>query len=412
MMVHDILERHEHGLGLYAESIKQAEEIEKLFKSEFEDDDGTRILHPARARAILEKYLTLIAVRADHKSTVIPRDTSRQELEACSVIERWIDGYRRAWIMETKRNPWRRAVYWHLLRGRMCLQAKFDPTYLKTDRLPIRTYADDPLGIYTVWGRDGIAWYTQEIETEVWEIKRDIERHKGEDKANRWRSVKLPDDEHDTVVLVEYWDDDICAALVDEKPLYIKKNPYGFIPLAEAHCMDTPLEDMEWAFQSVLAPIADSLKQLYGLVSQLLKGAELMIWPTLLVQGLDGIIHAYDAGTIKASEIPAATKVDIIQPTINHQMVGALMAWLQSDISLGSIPDIAWGQEPSNLESGFAIGQVLQQVMDKIYDKKDNLELAFGWHWGHVLRLVDDFGSVSGANLKVPAMLEVPYDAR
>ena len=79
------------------------------------------------------------------------------------------------------------------------------------------------------------------------------------------------------------------------------------------------------------------------------------------------------------------------------------MGWLKADEQLGGIPEIAWGAEPSSLQSGFAVSQVLSQVLDKIHDKKTNLELAMGWDFSHKLQLVEKFGLMDGVNLQVPA---------
>ena len=172
--------------------------------------------------------------------------------------------------------------------------------------------------------------------------------------------------------------------------------------------MDTPLTDMEWAYSSVLGPVMDSLKQMFALASKLATGVDLFYWPKILVRSADGKAVILDSGMPGVeSYIPMDAKVDILAPTPNDRVLAQLMGWLQSDIQLGTIPDIAWGTEPSSLESGFAISQVLAQVLDKIHDKKVNLELALGWDWGHKLKLIEKFGIAPGFNLMVPMKVEV-----
>jgi hypothetical protein len=103
------------------------------------------------------------------------------------------------------------------------------------------------------------------------------------------------------------------------------------------------------------------------------------------------------------SNIPPDAKVTVISPTPNAQVLSQLMGWLKADEQLGGIPEIAWGAEPSSLQSGFAVSQVLSQVLDKIHDKKTNLELALGWDFSHKLQLIEKFGMMDGVNLQVPA---------
>lgn len=412
----ELLARHEFASSLYADAIDNAERVEKLFKAEFEPprsqgDGGIAPMKPARARAILEKFLTLLSVRAAQKRAVIPLDTSKDEQAACSRIEQWLSGYQRQIMFETKRNPWRDGTYWYLLRGRMCLEARFDPSFIKDECLPFRTTAHDPNSIFSVWGENGVGYYTKCYDRYAWDLKQEYEKRSGRDtkKKDRWQKVELPEDENEMVEVIEYWDKDHCGAVVGGELMYLKEHKYGFVPLAEARCMDTPLASMDWAYQSVLAPVADSLEKMYTYATKMAAAVDMGFWPTILITSPSGV-QAYDGGTIKFDQIPpGATKVDQIIPIFNEHVLQQMMAWFQSDVQLGTLPDIAWGAEPSNLESGFAIGQVINQVMDKIWDKKINLELAFGWHDGHLLRLVEQYGAGTGVSTRVPVDAKYAY---
>lgn len=421
-----IMAQHVIASGLYTGAITRSKEVEKLFKSEWAVADqgdhatssGPHVIKPAKPRAILDKYLTLLSIRASHTMNVIAKDNSPEEQEKCSKIERWMNGYQRAWQMETQHNPWRADTYWALLRGRGCLETRFDASRLGSEKQVIRTIADDPNTIFSVWGRDGIGWYTKEYTRWSWDLKNEIDRRRGGRKKSRWANVTLPEANCE-VRCIEYWNDEYCGAVVaaddqgvENKPmlLYVARHDYGFVPLAEAHFMDTPLAAVEWSYQSVLDPIMDTLKMQFALASKMSAGVDLFYWPTILVTFSDGRIVAYDGGTIRSADIPpGAVKVDVIAPSPNQAVLAQLMGWLKADEQLGGIPDIAWGSEPSNLQSGFAIGQVLGQVKDKIADKQDQLEQQFGWSWGHALRLLEKFGGATGAYTKVPVEAQVEY---
>jgi len=415
-----ILEQHAFASDQYADAIALSEEVEGLFKNNYgipNDGDSTHanapsINKPAKARAILDKFLTLLSVRAAHKLSVIPKDNGPEEQAACSKIERWLSGYQRAYQMETKRNPWRDAAWWYLFRGRGCLETRVDTSLVNTERQFIRTLAPDPNTVFPVWGENGIGYYTKSYSRYAWDIAKETDRRKGGKKKNKWQSVELPDDENEQVTIVEFWDDEYCGAVVGEKLLYTNQHKYGCVPLSEGHCMDTPLADMEWSYQSVLAPIMDTIKQQYALASKMAAGVDLFYWPVILCVMDDGRVLAYDGGTVSAAQIPAGVKsVQVITPTPNQSVLAQLMAWYKSDEQLGGIPDIAWGAEPTSLQSGFAIGQVLGQVKDKIADKKEALEMMYGWDWSHKLILLDKLGDASGVYSKVPVEKEFVYGA-
>ncbi len=417
-----ILARHALAVDFHAEATRKAQEIETLWKGEWQSPldaadvtHGPRqILSPGKPRSIVDKYLTMLAARSLHSLAVIPQEDSEAEQAACSKIERWMTGYQRRYTWETKRNPWKAALYWFFLRGRGCLETRFDAAYLGQDRLPLRTYADDPLTIFPIRGRDGIGYYTKEYQRYVWDVRAEIERHSKGRKAARWGNP-IPDDldEDDELTIVEYWDDTYCAAVLGTEtgkslPLYVREHKYGCVPLAEAYCLETPMASAEWAYQSVLQPIYSSLLYLFSLISKTLVGADMYYWPTMVVQFEDGTLRTFDLGTVRPTDAPllSVKSINIVAPTPNAQVLAIPLGFLNGDISTSGIPDVAWGQEPTSLESGFAISQVLRQTLDKIWDKKDALEAMLAWDWGTKLKLLDKFGSATGASLRVPANAE------
>lgn len=413
-----VLEQHEYAEGLYSAAKAQAEEVEELFKADWDIPKDTpasanaaspEIRRPARARAIVEKFLSMLSLRPTQTLQVIPRSLDETELEATSKQERWARGYQLAYQLETKHDPNRDATYWFFLRGRGYLESRLDSSYFGTDKLALRTLAPDPLDVFPVKGHDGIEWYTKCSERSVRSLKAEIARRRKMAKKDRWAGVDLSEaDDNDTVEIVEYWDEDYCAAVLetsegDGKLLYVRKHDYGFVPLAEARCMETPLPEMEWSSQPVLYVIMDSLKGMYKLASKLATGVDLFYWPRILVESASGQTVVLDSGAVGVeSYIAPGSKVTVLNPTPNDRVIGQLMGWYTGDVQLGGIPDIAWGSEPSNLQSGFAISQVLAQVMDKIAPHQIALEKMIGWDWSHKFKLIDKYGGLDGVNLSVP----------
>lgn len=415
-----VLDQHDYAAGLYAEANRMADETEELYKAEWEipkDADNARhaaspdIRKPARARAIVDKFMGMLSLRAAQTIQVVPRSLDEKELEATSKQERWARGYQLGYMLETKRNPWRDAPYWFFYRGRGYLERRFDASYLGTGKLALRTLADDPRSIYPVKGHDGFEWYTKGYTRSARSLKAEIKRRSAGERAERWKRVAgLGDlDDNADVEIIEYWDDEHCAHVLKSADgsggslLSLRRHDYGFVPLSEARCMETPLAEMEWASQPVLYSIMDSLKGMYKLASKMATGVDLFYWPRIFVESPSGQTVVLDSGMVGVeSYITPGSKVTVINPTPNAQIIAQLMGWYTSDVQLGGIPDIAWGAEPSSLQSGFAVSQVLAQVMDKIAPHQQALELAFAWDWSNAFRLIEKYGGVEGANLSVP----------
>lgn len=420
-----IEKRHKFAVELFAPAIEKSKEIEELFTADYsaprERADGSnagdiKVIQPARPQALIGKFQTLLGVRSTQKKAVIPKDTSPEEEQACSTIEQWLHGYQRQYLWEIKRDPWRDMIFWNLLRGRGCLEARFDPSFIKSGKLPFRTTAADPNCVFPVMGENGIGYYTKEYTRYAWDLREEEKRRKQGEKKDRWQKLDLKDEQGDPlednieISVLEYWDEEYCGAIVNGKLAYLKEHDYGFVPLAEARCKDTPLASMEWAYQGVLAPVANSLKNEFALAAKMAEGANLMYWPKAVVTMLDARVYVYDLGKINFDEIPlGVAKVDIVNVNPNAQVLGQSLSWFRGDSQLGTIPDIAWGAEPASLESGFAIQQVLGQVLDKIWDMKISLEQAFGWHDGHILRLVEKFGAGTGVSTTVPVERDYAY---
>ena len=401
-----VLKQHRFAKGQYGEALRFSAEVEKLWKADFDVPRDTsdsmtsskpRITRPARARAILEKFLTLLQIRANQQIQVVPKSTGEGEQRACEKLEQWLTGYQRALNMEMKKNVYRDFVYFFLLRGRGCIETRFDVKAIGGEYMPIRTMAHDPNQIYSVWGESGIGWYTKEYTRFAWDIREELE-NKG-----KTRNIKLPDDPNKRVLVVEYWDSNWNALVVDNQLVWVNEHEYGFVPLCEAHCMGTPIADMRWAYQSVLGPIMDSLKQQYIMASKMATGVDLYYYPKVLVQSPTGQAVMLDTGTPGVeTQIPPDAKVTVLNPTTNAAVMQQLMSFLRADEQIGGIPEVAFAAEPANLQSGFAVSQVLSQVMDKIYDKKIAIEQALGWDFGHKLQLIEKFGDMDGLKLSVP----------
>ena len=100
------------------------------------------------------------------------------------------------------------------------------------------------------------------------------------------------------------------------------------------------------------------------------------------------------------------TKLEVIPVQVNSSVLQQLMGFFKSEINLMTLPETAFGAEPTNLESGFAISQVMNAVASAVSDKLPQMELAMGDLYGFWLRLYRDFGAGTGMDFDVPLDME------
>ena len=411
----EVLEQHEHAKGLYSNAVSRMKEVDELLTGVYEvpkdvrDMKGTTVAQPVLPRAIIERVRQMMAVQTA-TARVIPSKPGEKERNNATKKERWLNGALRRTRYESKRDPHRDAIYWYLLRGRVDYEVRVLPNFAGSGKFPIQTLTDDPMTIFPVRGRNGILWYTKEYTIYARELKHDL-RDK-EENAGFLDGM----DANDEIPIVEYWDDTYYAAVAkteskkgepDGHLLMSKKHEYGFVPLAEARCMDTPLASAEWAGQSVIGPVVNHIKQVYILASKMATGVNLFYYPLLYGVSPNGqpvIIDPNNPGEVQP--LAVGTKLEVIPVQVNSSVLQQLMGFFKSEINLMTLPETAFGAEPTNLESGFAISQVMNAVASAVSDKLPQMELAMGDLYGFWLRLYRDFGAGTGMDFAVPLDME------
>ncbi len=392
---------------LHSKAVTGMGDVETLFKGEYDlpKDVADNTIHPyrpARPRAIVAKMLALLSVRAKMQNQVVPKREGQAEETLCTRLEEYLTGYQ--WRIQTEKNQpvFRHAVQWGLLRGKVVLVAQYVPRFVDSDYFPIRTLAPDPKTVWEVPGENGVMYFVRESSRYVLELSRELDKkiawEEGGGAAGetgRWTrpstfGVKKGTDE---CTVVEYWDGEYYAVQIDDElVLPPTEHGYGFCPIAVTYLEDTPFPEMEWKGQSILAPIQDAIKNQAILMAKMGDAVSLYFYPHVFVvtpDGRGGWIHPQAGEWVP---LPPDSKPTVFAPSPNLPVLSAYFQSLQGDINLMTLPDIAWGMEAGGSDkSGFALSQVLGQVMDRIQDKKENLQFCFGNHFGQVLRLTSAF---------------------
>lgn len=414
----EVLELHKHSSDLYVASNALALETEMMVMKRWGEvgtgfatgatqdipDIGYRPHHPGKPRALMDNFRRNVTpgIGSDLERKVLPLSIGDKEDGRCTKLEWWLDGVDRLVKWQTDRDYQRDASFWYIMRGRACFEQRFNLALLNTEHLPFETIVADPLGIFPVRGRRGILWYTKEYTMYARELEEEL---KAIGRSTKFLEVEKNDNSKITVV--EYWDDTYAATVVGDELVTNIKHNYGFVPLTEAHCMDTPMLAAEWAFSSVLGPVMDALKLQAELAEKMRTGLKLFFYPMMYYVSANGVPVIFDPYNVgKLEPMPVGTEIKIIPVNVNHQVFQQLFSYAQAEINLGTMPESTFGVEPSSLQSGFAISQVIQQSRMAIMDKIPNLERALGKHYGNTLRLAKKFGLMSGARMGVP----VDYD--
>lgn len=412
----DIKERIKYAKGLYSSSISKMEEDEDLFTGEYTTaqevkDLEIEIVKPSRPMAILFKFLARLGTRAEVGIEAVPKALTDAEDTICTTLERWLSGFKFQAEWEAQQAIYRHFVFWFLLRGRGCIEVRLAPEFAEDkEHLAVYPVIDDPKFIFPVYGRRGIIFYAKEYKQTVWSLRQEVEV---QGKEYGWKlPTKLADAKGDQEATVqEYWDKNWHAAFVDEEQVYSKENPLGVVPLAEAKAMDTPLSSAEWASQGILRPIGDILKKQAELMSKITTATELFYWPRIIVREPGGRSYMLESTPGTLETIHPEAKIDIIQPVPNQPLVRELNSMLSSDVNLMTLPELAWGMEVTAGVSGYAVSQVLNQILDVIEDKRQNLERALGWHFGQVLKLAEKISPLA-SDKKLYVMAEPEEEGR
>jgi len=397
-----ISDRMKFAHGLYDTARAHMDEVEDLFTGAYvlkkeQEDQEVDLIKPPRAMAILGKFVSRLATRAEVGIQVVPRTLGDAEEKVCTTLERWLEGYRFQAEYEAMNPIYRYFVTWFCLRGRGCLELRLRPQYAEGQKFQVvRPIIDDPKKISPVYGETGIMFYAKKYKRSAWDLRQELGEKFAGGKDLVWQmpSGLEAEDATKELEIEEYWDKDWHAAYIEGEEVYLKKNPMGFVPLVEAKAMDTPLEAAEWASQSILYPLMDMLKKQAELMSKGITGLEVFYYPWVLVREPGGRSYIMETtpGTIQS--IHPDAEITVLNPTPNQQLLHQLGMMVQDEINLLALPEISWGAEPGTLQSGRAISQVLAQTLDVIEDKRQNLERTLGWHFGGVLRLVEQYAEL------------------
>lgn len=410
---HLVTRRHDRASADYNEWRRMCDEVAEVYKGEYDvpkDLDGStlEVSRPSDGMHILRKMEQMIAIRSEKVWKVYAHSDTDREQRRVDKIERWLRGYMAEHAYITQEDWFRSLAWFALYRGRGGAFTLYEPN---ADTLKLIISPVDTYDVYPVYGKRGVRYVT----TERWMLREDLEDYfAGLPDAQRPEMAgrvlyPAPEDEADYqfVRVVQYWDDEIFAWLVDDTLIDVQEHGYGFCPYDEARFNRTPLDEQRWASMGVLAGVMDELKGIASLRSKMMTGTELFYFPILLYRNRSGALVRFDPyakpGTFQ--EMDEGFDPIILNPQVNHEALQLLEQSFQNTVGKGTLPEITYVSDVPNV-SGFLVSQFLSIIQDALSDMRDGLEMSASRIAGNLLKLAETF-----ADEQDDGMWEVPADS-
>jgi hypothetical protein len=401
----ELYDRHMFASIQYAEARDFMREVETIWQGLFDvpkaiEDSPVEISQPSDGYILLSKMVRLLGIRSQRRLGVVGHGDNEMENQRVDKLERFLRAYESEHRRITRKDTLRRVGAMTLLRGRGAIQTLYSP---QRKAVPVRRRVLDPLQYSPVYGEDGIDWYTIERWMNKWQL---FDYFKGlPEEMQAGMSIPNEDDPNlfgqDLIRVIEYWDADQCAWMVDggkEKHLIQSyEHGYGQVTLQEAALGDMPVENPRWSSMPFLGPNVNDIKQKAILESKMATGVEAFYYGLIYAQTQDGAIIRLDPyappGAIQ--NLPAGATIQQFKPTADQNSLKMLYDVFQGKINKGTLSELAFALDQSGA-SGFAQQQVLSILQDDIADFRDQLESVEGASLGDVLHLHEVFAPDDG----------------
>jgi len=415
-IIRDVESKVDFAVNLYASRDGDQDAVEEVWKAEFTTDPdirdaGLQVVNVPTGQAVLKMFKAYLGVGLDIVTSVLPFDTTTKEQTLCTKLERYLASVRWASEYESHRRAYSNFVFWYLFRGWGVFKTLFYPEYVDSYHYPIRILDRDPHYVYPVFGDTGALYVVEKYDRYVGDLKRELGAlwdRKKDKEAVIWKPPDFGEYvDTEEVEVVEYWDDELKGLKVAGNWVWLHPHQYksedgmGFIPYSFAFCEKSPLSDGKWMGRSVLAPIADVIKQQAVLIGKVTTATELFYYPQILVETVSGKSFIMSSAPDQVQPIPPGSKVTVLLPTPNQGLVTMLMGWYEASIDLFGLPRVMWGQQPGEVQAGYGIAMLQAGAKTKITEKANEIETAIARTHEHILRLTETFAPLAKEGFKI-----------
>ena len=280
------------------------------------------------------------------------------------------------------------------LRGWLALRIQYDPN-VAPDEIPLRLYLIDPRDVYIQPNDDGFSYVVHRVYMFIGEV---VDRWK--EAAPSFQGRQLDE----RVEVISYYDDQFYGVLVDALPVVPPQaHNYGFCPWVVVTAGGTPArgsgqqgQGTQWT-ANVGPSIFNGIKYAYASLNRVLSQLAGLVAkadnPPVLVHysketGLpEEIDLSYGATNYL---IEGKEDLKILNNSPSPGDVAPLLAALNDDIYMGSIPKVLWGGADAG-QSGLAIALLSGAAKDALFGIISSLEFAEAQISKYAIRLLRDF---------------------
>ena len=412
----DVESKISFARNLYSERDGDQLAVEQVYKASFVADRdvidaGLTVVNIPTGQAVVKMYASYLGVGLDIGTMVLPFDESAKEQALCTKLERYLASVRWASEYESHRRAYSNFVWFYLTRGWGVFKVLFCPELVDTHHYPIRILDRDPHYVYPVFGDTGPLYVVEAYDRYVGDLRRELDAL-WDRKRNKDAVIWKPPDfgeyvDTEEVEVVEYWDTELKGLRIAGEWIWLMPHHYnhedgtGIIPYSFAFCEKTPLNDGKWMGRSVLAPIADIIKQQAILIGKVTDATELFYYPQILTETPHGESFVMSSAPGQQQPIPPGSKITILNPTPNQMLITTLMGWYESAIDLFGLPRVMWGQQPGEVQAGYGIAMLQAGAKTKINEKANEIQTAIARTHEHVLRLTEIFAPLTEGGFKI-----------
>lgn len=337
----------------------------------------------------------------------VPSSSAEDDDEGASEKrERWLNALWERTNRQQRTDVVANAAWQSLVRGRHAFEIKWVkeelPKRLQEKRLPILIRTLDPFNVGTRTG----AYYTEyayhKWETSRLQVKQWFPQIRFKDLGRRRRlSVKEEDEE---VTCVDFWwlDDEgaVWNAIIVEEQFGKQpaKTEYPDIPIVEGYGDTAPLSNELYKGVSILHPLKEMWPYECRLASQLGTGMLYNYLPiiTLKSNRVGEDVEIKPGGFYR---LGMEDSLEMVQPNVNMPLAQSVLGMVDAAIQTSTFPGVMYGQQPGQVQAGYAVNILANQAMGRVAQVRNNLEATIELVNEIALGLVESFAGKEGVTV-------------
>ncbi len=314
----------------------------------------------------------------------VPTSIAEEDDElAAQKRERWLSALWERSNRQQRTDLIADGAWWSSVRGRHVYEVKWIkdllPKRLRETRLPILIRTLDPFNVGTKQG----PYYT-EYAYHKWNASRLVARQWFP--KLKWESLGGKEqfsvgEEDEEIELIDFWwlgkEGEVWNAIIVEGEQFGKKptvaDYYSEVPIVEGYADSSPIDDEMYKGISILHPLKDIWPLECRQASYM--ATAMMYYFNPIIVGKGPNTENIELGP--GADVTGLTEEDsisFVQPAVNMPLAEGIMSKVDSMIQTSTFPNVMYGQQPGQVQAGYAINTLAQQAQTRAGRMRMNLE--------------------------------------